>query len=565
VVTRLSAQHLLEFARRLHGTHTFAELLQAAREEISAAIGYQQVWFFIMDNDAGDELRLVEFAGTQHNAAWKFVPILKVQGDPFLEELVKHQQPLVIEDSRIDPRTNKQLVEQLRSRTLVNVPMHLVDKPLGFLGTGTFGDEGCRVPSEEEMAYLLGMAGQIAVAAGRIRLLAVQAEAEAERLTLERRIQHVERMESLGMLAAGVAHDFGNLLTVILTAGAQAHLRAGSEALERDLGAIVDAAERARELTGQLLRIGRAQELEPKPIDLNVHVTRSLALVRRLLPPGVEVEFVQGAELPLVQADATQLDRVLLNLVVNARDAMPNGGRLTVETEEVVVNDSYVELHPWAKRGRYLLTTVTDTGIGMSQEVLRRVFEPFFTTKRDGISSGLGLAVTYGIVRQHGGMLHCYSEESLGTSFKIYLPASEQMRDALPAKASSRAPSGSERLLVADDDPAIRGTLLRILRSAGYEVRVTENGAAALRAIEAEAFDVVILDVVMPGLRCDEVLKRIRTLRPSTRVLLSSGYTAESLAGSLLETKDCGFLGKPYNPDELLREVRRAVDLAASL
>jgi CheY-like chemotaxis protein len=272
------------------------------------------------------------------------------------------------------------------------------------------------------------------------------------------------------------------------------------------------------------------------------------------------VELIEGQTLPLVEGDASQVEQVFMNLFINARDAMPEGGQLTIETEQVLVNGRYAETHPWAKPGRYVLVTVTDTGTGMTREVLDRIFEPFFTTKGPRAGTGLGLAVSYGIVRQHRGMLHAYSEVGVGTSFKVYLPAAERLACTVGTKLRVAAVAGQGYILVAEDDEAVRAVAARVLERGGYRVKVVEDGSAACRAVAVVDFDLVLLDVVMPGMPCRKTVQMIRDLRPEMRILLSSGYTAgEAVAGLIAET-GLLILRKPYDPDQMLRTVRRVLE-----
>jgi len=261
-----------------------------------------------------------------------------------------------------------------------------------------------------------------------------------------------------------------------------------------------------------------------------------------------------------VSADEVQIDQILLNLCLNARDAMPHGGRITLETEQVVINGEYVRAHPWAKPGRYVLLSVTDTGTGIAPELIDRVFEPFFTTKPEGQGSGLGLAIVYGVVRQHDGMVHCYSEPGVGTAFKVYLPILEREADEVGSKIAGAVPGGTERVLVADDHPGARRVMVDLLARAGYTVVAVEDGAQAVEAAGREAFDLVILDAVMPRLGGAEARVRIRELRPGARFLFASGYGADALSEQLTAEDAREVLAKPTDPDSFLRAVRRALD-----
>jgi signal transduction histidine kinase len=557
-----SPHRLLAFARKLLPAATFMDLLAVARDEAREATGYDHVWLMVAEDEEARTFRMLAFAGDNREVAWELAPVLKVEGDRFLEELAASDVPIVIEDARLDPRTNKQLVEQLQNRTLINVPLRLLDKPLGFFGLGTFGDEGCRAPSATELDYLVGMATQVAVAAGRLRFIEARVQAEKDRLELERRVAQIQKLESLGLLAGGVAHDFNNLLTVILSSAALALEATESPAVQEEVAAIVAAAERARALTGQLLAMSRDQGLRLEPTDLNERLSSLRDLLRRLLPETIEIDLILGSHLPSVEGDRSQLDQVFMNLCINARDAMPGGGRVTIETEQVLINGRYAETHPWAKPGRYVLVTVTDTGSGMSRDVLDKIFEPFFTTKGPYAGSGLGLAVSYGIVRHHGGMLHCYSELGVGTTFKVYLPTTERLAGSVGTKLAAKVPraKANEKILVAEDDAAVRAVALRILRRADYVVTTVESGEAAVELARREEFALVILDVVTPGKSCREVVFEIRKERPSLPIVVASGYAPGDNLAELIRDTGVEFLRKPFDPDGLLRTVRRVLD-----
>src|SRR6188768_151494 len=455
-MAQFSGSRLLAFARELQRASTFQELLEVTRQEAIAAAGYPHVWLFIGDDEEVKEARLIDYAGsqTQRDKTWELAPVMKIDGDPLLEQIRSSDEPVVVIDARTDPRTNKELVAALGNRTIINIPLRLLDKPFG-----TFGDEeGCRPPTQEQLDYLVGMGSQLSVAASRIRFLDANRRATQQRIELERRVLEHQKLESLGLLAGGIAHDFNNLLTVILAGTALARLAvAGSAKALNELDAVVGAAERARDLTRQLLAMSRSQTLELRPIDLNDRLKQLLALLQRVLSESISLELIEGVRLPLVEGDASQLDQVFMNLCINSREAMPAGGKITIETEQVLVNADFVAAHPWAASGRYVSVTVTDTGSGMPREVMDRVFEPFFTTKKERGGTGLGLAVAYGVVRQHRGLLHCYSEPGVGTVFKIYLPVYVRVAADISTRVEGAAPRGYEKILIGEDDAAVRG------------------------------------------------------------------------------------------------------------
>jgi CheY-like chemotaxis protein len=363
------------------------------------------------------------------------------------------------------------------------------------------------------------------------------------------------------MLAGGVAHDFNNLLTVILSSVSFAEAATGDPRVLEEIRTINEAAGRARDLTRKLLALSRQQQLDLRALDLNFRLSELIALLQRVLPETISLDFIRASTLPLCEGDASQLDQVFMNLCINARDAMPNGGRLTIETEQVLINGSYARTHPWAKPGRYILTTVTDTGVGIDSDIVDRIFDPFFTTKAEA-GSGLGLSIAYGIVRQHNGMLQCYSEPGVGSSFKVYLPALERLASTVGTKLSGLVPRGDgrEKLLVAEDDSGVRSVAVRILERAGYRVTAVENGDLALDAAHRERFDLIILDIVMPGTPCRQVVDKLRATQPDARILLASGYTAGTNLFDWLTVAQIELLRKPYDPDQLLFAVRRALD-----
>jgi signal transduction histidine kinase/CheY-like chemotaxis protein len=554
-----SLVRLLAFARTLQNAASFEELMTAALAEVERSTAYRHAWLMVKDDESDQRLRLIDVSGGKRASIWEVAPVLDVKGDAFLEQLLSSNVPVVIEDARTDPRTNKDMVERLQNRTLINIPMTLLDAPFGTFGVGTFGDEGCRAPSAAELDYLSGMASQISVAASRLRWQEGKARHDRERKEIEARLAQVQKLESIGLLAGGVAHDFNNLLTVIISSATFAKERIADPSTLADVDQVLQAAGRARDMTHQLLAVSRTQGLSLQPLDINEVLRRLLEMMRRLLPETIAVDLIEGRGLPLVEADGSQLEQVFMNLLINARDAMPDGGRITIETEQVLVNGHYVQTHPWAKPGRYVLITVTDEGTGMEREVMNRIFEPFFTTKGPKAGTGLGLAVAYGIVRQHDGMLHCYSEMGVGTSFKVYLAAAQRMASSVGPKLRSSAAPGSGRVLVAEDDEAVRAVVRRILERGGYEVKGVASGNLACRAVLEEPFDLVLMDVVMPGLSCREAVQKIREACPDVPILLSSGYTAGEAVAELVSQTGLEILRKPYDPDQMLLAIEAAL------
>jgi PAS domain S-box-containing protein len=387
--------------------------------------------------------------------------------------------------------------------------------------------------------------------------------ADRDRTQLENQLRQSQKMESVGRLAGGVAHDFNNILQTI-TGYSDLLLEAVPEDDSRHefVDEISRSAARAAQLTRQLLAFGRRQVLKKEDLDLNDVVGSMMKMLSRLIGEHIRIDFVAGHRLGNVYADRGQMEQVLMNLCVNARDAMPDGGILTLETENVLVNGEYLRHHPWAKPGRFVLLSVTDTGIGMDAETLSKIFEPFYTTKEAGKGTGLGLATVYGIVQQHEGMIHPYSEPGKGTAFKIYLPLFSRPAATRAPRVKGAPPRGNETILLAEDDPSVRALTRRILERAGYDVHTAENGVEALRVFEEQGgrFHLALLDVVMPEMGGRGVYDRLRKKYPHLRFLFSSGYSTNSIHKNFVLEDGFELISKPFSPDVLLRKIREILD-----
>jgi CheY-like chemotaxis protein len=371
-------------------------------------------------------------------------------------------------------------------------------------------------------------------------------------------------MEAVGRLAGGIAHDFNNLLTIIKGYAELAVQRTGVlPELRADVMQIENAAERASTLIRQLLAFSRRQVLQPKIIDLNAIVLGLDKLLGRLMSEQIKMVTRCGANVGNVKADPAQVEQVIMNLVVNARDAMPKGGRLTVETSDVELDSTYARDHVTVKPGPYVMLAVSDTGMGMSRETMAHIFEPFFTTKESGRGTGLGLSTVYGIVKQSGGYIWVYSEPGMGTTFKVYLPrVAEQVESKGAVVEPPVARKGSETVLLVEDDEGVRELTSMILSANGYQVLLAQDAAAAERFSEEHAGTIHLLltDIIIPGTSGRELAKRITKQHPDTRVLYMSGYTDNVLAqGGILEP-GVAFLQKPFTPAALVQKVRDVLD-----
>jgi len=386
------------------------------------------------------------------------------------------------------------------------------------------------------------------------------------RRLLEEQLRQAQKMEAVGKLAGGIAHDFNNLLVAIIGYGDLIHSQAADGSPQK-MGAeqILIAAQRAADLTRQLLAYSRKQILQPKIISLSKTVSDMHRLLERLI--GEDIEFVQVLEAAgSVSADPGQIEQVIMNLVLNARDAMPKGGRLTIETVDVELDENYRRQHSEVVAGTYVMLAVSDTGVGMSKDVIDRIFEPFFTTKEVGKGTGLGLSTVYGIVKQSGGHVFVYSEPGAGSTFKIYLPRLKAV-NAVESSAPLPAPArGQETILVVEDEEGVRKLVIEVLKRAGYNVISASDGADALRVAGEykETIDLLVTDVVLPKMGGSAVARELKRLRPTLRVLFMSGYTDNAVVHHGVLDEGIEYLQKPFMPSDFARRVRNLLDKPAT-
>jgi signal transduction histidine kinase/CheY-like chemotaxis protein len=384
--------------------------------------------------------------------------------------------------------------------------------------------------------------------------------------SLDERIAQSQRLESVGRLAGGIAHDFNNLLTVILADTESIQGRIGAD--DGEVREIEAAARRAAELTRQLLAFSRGQVLRPTMLDLNEVISSFQTMLRRVIGEDIDLRLRLTEPLDPVEADPGQIERVIMNLVVNARDAMPSGGTLELRTEVVEIDEDYVRNRPGVRTGRHVMLSVSDTGVGMTEDVRRNAFEPFYTTKPKGRGTGLGLASVYGVVRQSGGDISLYSEPGHGTMVKIFLPSAaggQVSRPAAPVPAESASAAQGGTVLLVEDDPAVRKLVSRSLGVLGFQVLEVPDGFAALKKVtELDGkVDVVLTDMVMPGMSGIDLVTKLREKWPSIGVVMMSGYTGDTYVDAEGFPQDVGFLEKPFAVADLRRTIRNAVTARA--
>ncbi len=471
-------------------------------------------------------------------------------------EALQRRQPVVINDTSAACNSSSWCREALQRgyRSQLALPLFSGQNTLGCITiyaaeTGAF--------DEEEIRLLTQLAENLSYGICALR-------AQKEREDIEEQLRQALKMEAVGRLAGGIAHDFNNLLNVILGySDLLLERHQPSPPIIKIVEEIRKAGERAAVLIHRLLAFSRKQVLAPKTLDLNDVLRETSDMLRRLLGEDVQVEFVPAADLWSVRADPTQIGQVIVNLATNARDAMPSGGRITLETANIQLDSAYSMLHAGCPPGRYVMLAVTDTGTGMDAETRSHIFEPFFTTKPAGKGTGLGLSTVYGIVKQSGGYIWVYSEPGQGTAFKIYLPATAAPPEIVAGAARAVAdPRGSETILVVEDEAPVRALVHDYLEAHGYHVLQADSGVEALQCLSATATGVSLLitDVIMPGMSGPELAEQIRKLSPQIKILYISGYTETTALQRGVLQAGAQFLQKPFRPADLARKVRELLD-----
>lgn len=447
-------------------------------------------------------------------------------------------------------------------RSLISVPLLAKDIVIGVLHLRSLK---VNAYSELDLRLAERVGNQIAGAIANVQLFKELIQTEEDKIAIQEQLRQSQKMEAIGGLAGGVAHDFNNLLTVIKGYAELSRLGLDtSDPLRGNIEEILKASERAANLTRQLLAFSRRQILDFKVINLNTLLKDLDKMLNRILGEDIDLVYHLAEDIGKVKTDPGQIEQVILNLAVNARDAMPSGGKLTIETLNMELLGAYAKTHMEVTPGHYVMLSVSDSGAGMTNEVRERIFEPFFTTKEKGKGTGLGLSTVYGIVKQSGGNINVYSEPGFGTTFKIYLPRVEEEEDNLQRKDLDISLStGNETILLAEDEQSVRELAARILRDRGYQVYEAPDGKDALNMVQGHPeikIDLLLTDVVMPGMSGKELADRLKLSMPDIKVLFISGYTDNAIVhhGVLMEGVE--FLQKPFTNEALARKVREVLD-----
>jgi signal transduction histidine kinase len=433
--------------------------------------------------------------------------------------------------------------------------------------SGTIGEETA-VAALQEGAQDYLMKTNLKRLAPAVQRALQDFEERRKRKQMELQVQQLQKFEAIGKLAGGIAHDFNNVIGAILGWAELGCEEAPAGTVLHDrFQKILSQGQWAARLTSQLLAFARRQVLQPRNFDLSALVVESAGLLRRVIGEQIEVRVVTAPDLRVALADPTQIEQVLMNLCLNARDAMPQGGRLIIETQNAEIDAQYCRLRPFARPGNYVLLEVSDTGVGMDTATSARIFEPFFTTKETGKGTGLGLSTVYGIVKQHGGFIHVHSEPGKGTTFHIYLPAGCGAAEPREGQRDENIPTGTETILLAEDNVGLQEVAREILERLGYRVIPVSNGLEAVQLFKANPgqYDLIVLDVAMPGVSGPAAFAQMTAIRPDLRVVFSSGYMAVAASLASLTEQGASFLQKPYTLKGLGQVVRTALDRPRSL
>jgi two-component system, cell cycle sensor histidine kinase and response regulator CckA len=555
---RARLETLLEISRELSRIQPLEALLAKIAEACGHLLDSDSVGIRIRQED---DLVLAGAYGDAREAMP--TPRLKV-GESLSGIVAASGTPLVVDDAANDPRMTPAHREAYRRggyKSFLAVPLVLGERVLGVLSIRTRREQGF---SLEDVSVASAFASQAAVALENSRLYQETRRAYDELSTTQEQLAQARKMEAVGRLAGGIAHDFNNLLMVMIGHSQLLLRRLETEdPIRSELELVEQAANRAADLTRQLLAFSRKQVLQPVVLDLNAVLSNLGEMLRRLIGEDIDLVTALAPRLGYVRADPSQIEQVMMNLAANARDAMPLGGRLTLETANVDLDAAYTRQHLGVPAGPYVMLSVSDTGVGMDSETQAHIFEPFFTTKGPGQGTGLGLAMVYGSVKQSDGHLWVYSEPGRGTTFKIYLPRVDEALESLDAEPDLTKPArGHETILVVEDEPAVRAIVRHVLQAQGYSVLEAQNGREALRisALHTGPIELLLTDVVMPELSGRELAERLAARHPTMPVVFMSGYTDIAVVRHGVLEPGTIFLQKPFTPDALARKVRQVLD-----
>jgi len=554
---------MAEIGRIISSTLNIDEVYERFTEEVRKLIPFDR----IMINIINPNKKTVTFAYiTGINIAGRQIGDVVPLAGTATEGVMRTRSSLLVQTENIEEvaRRFPGLLPSFQAglRSIIFVP--LISKNL-FIGALSLRSTKPNAYTDKDTKVTESIGVQIAGAIANAQLFAEHIRSEEEKVVLQEQLRQSQKMEAVGQLAGGIAHDFNNLLTIIKGYSQLSLLDLKeNDPLWGNIQEIQKATHRATDLTRQLLAFSRRQILDLKVLDLNTLLKDLDKMLRRIIGEDIELTNLLTENLGRVKIDPGQFEQMILNLAVNARDAMPSGGKLTIETANVELDEEYARTHISVTPGPYVRLSVSDTGVGIPMEVKEKVFEPFFTTKEKGKGTGLGLSTVYGIVKQSGGNIWVYSEPGYGTTFKIYLPRVEEDLDTLHGRDETDSlPRGSETVLLVEDEPSVRDLAHRLLNQQGYKVLEAANGKEALRVVLehiGEKIHLLLTDVVMPRMGGKELADQLKILRPDIKVLYASGYTDNAIVHHGVLERGTNFLQKPFSPKALSQKVREVLD-----
>ena len=554
---------MAEIGRIISSTLNIDEVYERFTEEVRKLIPFDRVMINIINPDK-KTFTFAYIAGI--NMAGRQIGDVVPLAGTATEGVMRTRSSLLVQTENIEEvaRRFPGLLPSFQAgfRSMIFVPLISKDQ---FIGTLSLRSTRPNAYTDQDTKVTESIGVQIAGAIANAQLFAEHIRSEEEKAVLQEQLRQSQKMEAIGQLAGGIAHDFNNLLTIIKGYSQLSLLDLKeSDPLWGNIQEIQKATQRATDLTRQLLAFSRRQILDLKVIDLNSLLKDLDKMLRRIIGEDIELATLLTEELGRVKIDPGQFEQMILNLAVNARDAMPSGGKLTIETANVILDEEYAHTHIGVTPGPYVRLSVSDTGVGIPMEVKEKVFEPFFTTKEKGKGTGLGLSTVYGIVKQSGGNIWVYSEPAHGTTFKIYLPRVEEDLDTLYGRDESDfLPGGGETVLLVEDEPSVRDLAHRLLNQQGYKVLEAANGEEALHVAQehaGEKIHLLLTDVVMPRMGGKELTDQLKIFRPDIKVLYASGYTDNAIVHHGVLERGTHFLQKPFSPSGLVRKVREVLD-----
>ncbi|MGC8809356.1 MAG: GAF domain-containing protein, partial [bacterium] len=553
---------IANIGRIISSTLDINKVYKSFGEEVHKVIPFNRIAITLIDYE-----RRVSHTAYQ---AGVYVPgrgpedVFPLQGS-FTEEVMRQRKGVLIHSEN-----GKELIRRFPGlapvwksgfRSFIGIPLISQGKVIGVLHIYSLKTNAYQ---EAQLDFGQRVGNQIAGAIANAQLFAEHERLEKERMALEEQFRQAQKMEAVGRLAGGIAHDFNNSLTMIKVAAQLAEMDMnGDSSLKEKLKIIIEATDKSANLARQLLAFSRKQVMEMKVIDLNLLLKELDKMLHRVIGEEIEINYSLAEDLKKVKVDPGQIEQVILNLALNAKDAMPNGGKLVIETANVELDDSYVRLHKGINPGQYVLLSVSDTGIGMTPEVKEHIFEPFFTTKAKGKGTGLGLSTVYGIVKQSGGHIWVYSEPGKGATFKIYLPAVDEPAEEIKRRETeARIPMGKETILIVEDNEEVRKLAGQILERLGYRVISAGEVKEALDVCDKykDPIHLLLTDVVMPGMSGRNLAEAIAILRPEIKVLYMSGYPDEVIADLGVLKPGINYLHKPFTVESLAKKVREVLD-----